>query len=124
MRSIIKVYLEPKRLCRKNASLKQEKNNNNTLNQISISYNHKITEKTTQTEKLTTRLSTFDLNYNNKFNNCTDVCDDETFNLTTIKIYWKKFTIECDSSLNGQECIETIVNKKVLNCSCDKNIIN
>ena len=58
---------------------------NNTLNEISISYNHKITEKTTKTEKLTTRLSTFDLYYNNKFNNCTDICDDETFNLTTIK---------------------------------------
>ncbi len=41
---------------------------NNTLNEISISYSHKITEKTTQTEKVTTKLSTFDLHYNNKFN--------------------------------------------------------
>ena len=85
-----------------------------------MSCTHKITEKITQTEKLTTRLSTFDLNYNNKFNNCTDVCDDETFNLTAIKNMLKKFNIECDISSNGQECIDIIVNKKVLNCSCDK----
>ena len=36
----------------------------------------------------------------------------------------KKFNIECDISSNGQECIDIIVNKKVLNCSCDKNIRN
>ena len=32
----------------------------------------------------------------------------------------KKFNVECDTSSNGQECIDAIINKKELNCSCDK----
>ena len=119
-RPTINGYLAAGKLSGNNVSLKRA---NNTLNEISISYKNRITEKTSPREKVTTRLSTYEKNYNyNKFCNCSDVllCDDESFNLTTIKNMLKKFNVECDTSSNGQECIDAIINKKELNCSCDK----
>ena len=57
-----------------------------------------------------------------KCNRCNDVllCDDEEFNLSTIKNMLKKFNVNCDLSSNGQECIDSILKKKKLNCNCDK----
>ena len=70
-------------------------------------------------ERLTTSISN-----NEKKNNCNCknilLCDDETFNLNTIKNMLKKFKIECDLSSNGQECIDAILNKKKISCNCDK----
>ena len=53
---------------------------------------------------------------------CNDVllCDDEEFNLSTIKNMLKKFNVNSDLSTNGQECIDAILKKKKLNCNCDK----
>ena len=70
-------------------------------------------------ERLTTSISN-----NDKKNNCNCknilLCDDETFNLNTIKNMLKKFKIECDISSNGKECIDCIINKKKFSCNCDK----
>ena len=75
-------------------------------------------------ENKTTQFSTFERKINNDNINCkcNDIllCDDETFNLSTIKNMLKKFKIESDTSTNGQECIDAILNKKKLSCSCDK----
>ena len=53
---------------------------------------------------------------------CNDVllCDDEEFNLSTIKNMLKKLNVNSDISTNGQECIDAILKKKKLNCNCDK----
>ena len=97
---------------------------NNNLNEISLNYNHiKITnhnstrEKFNDSKEQTTRLSTLEKNCN-----CKDIilCDDESFNLSTIKNMLKKFKIECDLSTNGKECIDLILNKKKSNCHCKK----
>ena len=108
-----------------------KKENEEILNEISLSYNiKKLSHKTsTNNSKLTTRFSTFEKNIptsnnyiNSKFCNCCDVllCDDETFNISTIKNMLKKFNIDSDISTNGRECLDAIINKKELNCKCDK----
>ena len=80
-------------------------------------------EKKSLTESKDERLTTA-ISNNDKKNNCNCknvlLCDDETFNLNTIKNMLKKFKIECDISSNGQECIDAIVNKKKISCNCDK----
>ena len=55
--------------------------------------------------------------------NCNDIliCDDENFNLITIKNMLKKFNINADTTTNGQECIDAILNKNKVNCVCDKS---
>jgi CheY-like chemotaxis protein len=55
--------------------------------------------------------------------NCNNIliCDDENFNLMTIKNMLKKFNINADTSTNGQECIEAIIKKNKVNCVCDKS---
>ena len=55
--------------------------------------------------------------------NCNDVliCDDENFNLMTIKNMLKKYNINADTSTNGQECIDIIINKNKVNCVCEKS---
>ena len=64
---------------------------------------------------------------NNKNNNsckrCNDVllCDDEEFNLSTIKNMLKKFKVNADISTNGKECLDSILKKKELNCNCNKS---
>ena len=57
-----------------------------------------------------------------KLCNCNDVviCDDETFNLNTIKNMLKKFNINSDVSTNGKECLDLFIKKKKINCACDK----
>ena len=72
-------------------------------------------------EKRTTGISTLKPKINTC--KCNDIllCDDETFNLSTIKNMLKKFGLESDISTNGQECIDAIKNKKNLSCSCNKN---
>ncbi len=49
---------------------------------------------------------------------CNDVllCDDEEFNLSTIKNMLKKFNVNADTSTNGKECIDAILNKIKCNC--------
>ena len=99
-------------------------NINTNLNEISLTYNHiKIKKQNSSIEKFedtkeqTTRLSTIE-----KICNCKDIilCDDESFNLSTIKNMLKKMKIECDTSTNGKECIDLIINKKKTNCHCKK----
>ena len=99
-------------------------NINTNLNEISLTYNHiKIKKQNSSIEKFedtkeqTTRLSTIE-----KMCNCKDIilCDDESFNLSTIKNMLKKMKIECDTSTNGKECIDLIINKKKTNCHCKK----
>jgi len=115
-------YLAVGRLSDKNVSYNPKEKNDTILNEISISYNNKITAKTTTRENLS-----FEIIKNSNFNkcncNCNDVllCDDETFNLTSLKNMLKKFNVDCDSSTNGQECIEAIENKKKLKCNCYKH---
>ena len=48
------------------------------------------------------------------------LCDDEEFNLSTIKNMLKKYSINVDTSTNGKECIDAILKKKKLNCLCKK----
>ena len=57
-----------------------------------------------------------------KLCNCNDVliCDDETFNLNTIKNMLQKFNINSDISSNGKECLDLIIKKNKINCVCDK----
>ena len=115
-------YLAVGRLSDKNVSYNPNEKNDTILNEISISYNNKITAKTTTRENLS-----FEIIKNSNFNkcncNCNDVllCDDETFNLTSLKNMLKKFNVDCDSSTNGQECIEAIENKKKLKCNFYKH---
>ena len=54
--------------------------------------------------------------------NCNDIliCDDENFNIITIKNMLKKFNLNADSSSNGQECLDIIINKNKINCACNK----
>ena len=112
-------YLAVGRLSDKNVSFNTKEKQDIILNEISISYNNKITAKTTPREN-----SSFEIIKNSNINkcNCNDVllCDDETFNLSSLKNMLKKFNIECDSSTNGKECIDAIENKKKLMCNCDK----
>ena len=112
-------YLAVGRLSVKNISFNTKEKQDIILNEISISYNNKITAKTTPREN-----SSFEIIKNSNINkcNCNDVllCDDETFNLSSLKNMLKKFNIECDSSTNGKECIDAIENKKKLMCNCDK----
>ena len=99
-------------------------NINSNINEISLNYNHiKKNKQNSSRDKLydskeqTTRISTIEKNCN-----CKDIilCDDESFNLSTIKNMLKKFKIECDTSTNGKECIDLIINKKKSNCHCKK----
>ena len=114
-------YLAVGRLSDKNVSYNTNEKQDIILNEISISYNNKITAKTTPREN-----SSFEIIKTSNFNkcncNCNDVllCDDENFNLTSLKNMLKKYNVECDSSTNGKECIDLIENKKKLNCNCDK----
>ena len=87
-------------------------------------YSHKNNFNHTLDKKKNNNNNNISNNHNkNKICHCRDIilCDDETFNLTTIKNMLKKFNIECDTSTNGKECIDSIINKKQLNCNCDKN---
>ncbi len=54
--------------------------------------------------------------------NCNDIliCDDENFNVMTIKNMLKKFNINSDICSNGKECLDIILNKNKVNCVCDK----
>ena len=114
-------YLAVGRLSDKNVSYNTNEKQDIILNEISISYNNKITAKTTPREN-----SSFEIIKTSNFNkcncNCNDVllCDDENFNLTSLKNMLKKYNVECDSSTNGKECIDLIENKKKLKCNCDK----
>ncbi len=62
-------------------------------------------------------------NNNNNCKRCNDVllCDDEEFNLSTIKNMLKKFKVNADISTNGKECLDSILKKKELNCNCNKS---
>ena len=87
-------------------------------------YSHKNNFNHTLDKKKNYNNNNISNNHNkNKICHCRDIilCDDETFNLTTIKNMLKKFNIECDTSTNGKECIDSIINKKQLNCNCEKN---
>ena len=79
-------YLAVGRLSVKNISFNTKEKQDIILNEISISYNNKITAKTTPREN-----SSFEIIKNSNINkcNCNNVllCDDETL---------KKFNIECD----------------------------
>ncbi len=118
-----------------------EKKKSKHKNFNKISNNHHNNNEFNNNNKIISNNNNISKNNNNKCNNhienhtssnniknskichCRDIllCDDETFNLTTIKNMLKKFNIECDTSTNGKECIDSIINKKQLNCNCDKN---
>ena len=88
--------------------------------------NNKKKSRKTTIKKIDNTLKIENIKVISKFkhqcNSCNDVllCDDEEFNLSTIKNMLKKFNINADISTNGKECIDSILKKKKLNCLCKK----
>ena len=88
--------------------------------------NNKKKVKKTHLKKIENNLRIENIKVISKFkhqcNSCNDVllCDDEEFNLSTIKNMLKKYSINVDTSTNGKECIDAILKKKKLNCLCKK----
>ena len=105
-------------------------NSNNGINKtFNNNNNNNISNNNNNNNNNTSNINTFNNNLENnnikniKICHCRDIllCDDETFNLKTIKNMLKKLNIECDTSTNGKECIDSIINKKKLKCNCNKN---
>ena len=55
--------------------------------------------------------------------NCTDllIVDDEKFNVIAAQRMIKNIGYESDAAYNGEECLNLILEKKKLNCQCNKN---
>ena len=97
---------------KRNFQPKKTQNNNLKLEDIKVKikyYNNHETKKKIKNKK-------------KKCENCNDVllCDDEEFNLSTVKNMLKKFNVNADISTNGKECIDAILKKNKRNCNCKK----
>ena len=110
-------------------SITYEKENKNRISNIIYNNeeeNNKKINRKTNVRKTEKNLKIENIKVISKFkhqcNSCNDVllCDDEEFNLSTIKNMLKKYSINVDTSTNGKECIDAILKKKKLNCLCKK----